>query len=405
VVGAGLLGLAHALEARRRGLSVVLLDRSARATGASVRGSGHLFFSALESGPALEAASMARARWLELAEQAGTAADRAGTLILARNPEEMALLEAAAADPARKARIRSAKKIARLAPIPVDQIVGGLYAKGDLRIGPRSAPGALARLLGKDRHARVEWGAHVHAVEPGVVHSGRLQVRAQAIVVCPGVEYGTLPAELRPDGSGLTVRQAQMLRLSAPSGRRYRPTLTTGASLLEHAGLGALDAAARLRERLELEQPELVEHGLSLTVTQLANGELLAGSTIAYTGDPMPYSRERLDEVLLAQTSRLLGLEPRVRQRWANTHCTAGDDSGDFVTTRPMAGVRVVLGVRATAMALCHSHAGAVLEELLAGPNGTDMYITVRDMRSHAVTDTGVRAHPTVFGSRRPART
>lgn len=378
-------------------MSVVLLERSARASGASVRGSGHLFFSALEAGRALDAAAAARERWLELTEQAGAAADRAGTLVVARNREELELLEAVASDPARQSRIRSPKKIAKLAPIPVDQIVGGLHAKRDLRIGARSAAGALARLLGKDPHARIEWGAHVHEVEPGIVHSGGLRVRAEAIVVCPGAGYGALPAELRPDCDGLTVRQAQMLRLSAPSGRRYRPALTTASSLLEHRGLGALAEAGRLRERLELEHPELVEHGLSLALTQLANGELLVGSTVAYTGVPTPYTREHPDDLLRAETSRLLGLDARVRQRWASLHCAAHDDTGDFLTTRPMAGVRIVLGVRATAAALCHWHAGVVLDELLSGPAGTDMYITVRDMRKSPAGRGGVRDHADGF--------
>jgi glycine/D-amino acid oxidase-like deaminating enzyme len=42
VVGAGVVGLAHAIEARARGLSVVVVERDARAVGASVRNFGHV---------------------------------------------------------------------------------------------------------------------------------------------------------------------------------------------------------------------------------------------------------------------------------------------------------------------------------------------------------------------------
>ena len=41
VVGAGIVGLAHAYHARDLGLSVVVVDRDDHATGASVRNFGH----------------------------------------------------------------------------------------------------------------------------------------------------------------------------------------------------------------------------------------------------------------------------------------------------------------------------------------------------------------------------
>lgn len=400
VVGAGLLGLAHALEARRRGLHVIVLESGARATGASVRHSGHLFFSALESGAALDAAAPARERWLDLARRAGTAADQNGTLIIARNRDELAVLEAAAADPARQARMRSAKRVARLAPLPVDGVLGAFHASQDLRIGPRSAPAALARLLHRDADARVEWGMHVHEIEPGVVHAGSLRVRADAIVVCPGSEHQALPAPLRPRVAGITKQKTQLLRLAAPQGRRYPQTLATGLSLLAYPGFCAQEGIMQLKERLELEVPELIESGVSPVVTQLSNGDLILGSTATYSDTHSPFSRDRLDDLMLEQARALLGARPSVRQRWSSTHLGHPDAGGDFLTGRPMCGVRVVQAMRSTAAALCHWHAAAVLDELLAGPSARDMYITVRDLRTTAAAGAGLRAHAQAFGRR-----
>src|SRR5262249_42608456 len=71
VVGAGIVGLAHALEARKRGLRVAVLERDARAVGASVRNFGHGIVCAMDDGEAFEFALAARERWLELGARAG----------------------------------------------------------------------------------------------------------------------------------------------------------------------------------------------------------------------------------------------------------------------------------------------------------------------------------------------
>jgi len=70
IAGAGIVGLAHAVETVRRGLSAVVVERDDRARGASVRNFGHGFVSA-QAGDALVAALEARERWIELAREAG----------------------------------------------------------------------------------------------------------------------------------------------------------------------------------------------------------------------------------------------------------------------------------------------------------------------------------------------
>ncbi|MEO8268400.1 MAG: FAD-dependent oxidoreductase, partial [Aureliella sp.] len=71
VVGAGIVGLAHAWMAARRGLKVVLLERSLVAQGASVRNFGMVWPIGQPAGEYFELAMRSRSLWLELAEQAG----------------------------------------------------------------------------------------------------------------------------------------------------------------------------------------------------------------------------------------------------------------------------------------------------------------------------------------------
>ena len=411
IVGAGLVGLAHAHEARRRGLSVVVLERDTRAAGASVRGSGHLFFSALPSGAPLDAARLARRRWLDLAGRAGVPVEAGGTLIIARHRDELELFEGAAAEQARQARMVSQAEIGALAPIPLDGVLGGFYAPDDLRIDPRSAAAALARLLRRDPNARVEWGINVHEIEPGVVHAGLLRVRAAAIVMCGGAEQQAVSSEKWPAGGGLATTQAQMLRLAAPSGRRYAPTLMDGLSLLAMPAFAesgiepafAESGIEKLRERIELETPELIERGARLVVTQNRSGDLIAGSTETYTDASTPFSTERMDELLLRRIEEILGIVPVVRQRWSSSNLSSGDGPGDFLLSSPMQGVRVVQSTSATADAIVHLQAESVLDELLAAGIAGSEDIRVHDVRGQGGTRSPIRDHARAFGNRTPS--
>ena len=73
IVGAGIVGLAHALAAVRRGLSVVVIDRDAQANGASVRNFGFITVSGQERGQVWRRAMRSRDIWREVA---GPAPDR-----------------------------------------------------------------------------------------------------------------------------------------------------------------------------------------------------------------------------------------------------------------------------------------------------------------------------------------
>jgi FAD dependent oxidoreductase TIGR03364 len=341
VVGAGIVGLAHAFEARARGLTVTVLDRSARAVGASVRNFGHVIVSAMADGPVLECALDARERWLSLGRRAGLEVHQAGTLIAARAEDELAVMEGIAADERRGARLVTVREAARLAPIPTAQLVGGLHAGLDLRVDPRQAVAALAALLDDDPEARVLWNAPVHEIDPGLVRSARGDVRAPLVIVCPGPEYDWLEPELAPRRDGLTRCKLQMLRVAAPGGARYRPALLTALSLVRYPGYSHRPGGDALCARIEAERPELLSAGVHLIVTQLPGGDLLLGDTHEYGDTVSPFGDEALDALVLAEARQLLGAdELTVRQRWHGVYPSA--PGHPFLIAEPLPGVAVV---------------------------------------------------------------
>lgn len=366
VVGAGMVGLAHALEARRRGLAVVVLDRDGAAVGASVRNFGHLFFGSQPDGPVFDLALRSRERWLELAPRAGINLVRQGTLVIARAEDELAVLETARVNPARGAQMLTASEARRLAPVNPDGLVGALHSTLDLRVDPRAAVAGLAGLLERDPDATLLWNTRVHAVAPGVVHgagpAGVTTVRAPRVIVCPGPDFAALAPELRPGLEGLTRCRLQMLRVRAPGGRRFGPALATGLSLIRYPAFADQLGTAGLRARLAREVPELLAHGIHLLITQLPDGDLIIGDSHLYADTLGAFSDERIDALLLREAAGLLGVPGlEVTQRWQGIYATATPapgparapaDYAPFHVTQPMDGVAVVENVAGIGMTL-----------------------------------------------------
>jgi FAD dependent oxidoreductase TIGR03364 len=364
IVGAGIVGLAHAHEARARGLRVVLLERHQRAVGASVRNFGHGFLSAMGDGEALECALAARERWLELGARAGLEVLEYGSVVIARHADELAVMARVAQDERRGARMLTAREVGELAPIPTDGLLGGMHAGRDIRVDPRQAVGRLAELLERDEGARILWGEPVHAVAPGRVESARVSVHAPLAVICPGPDYATLPPELVPHRAGLTCCKLQMLRVAAPDGRCYGPALLTGLSLLRYPAFASAPESALVRARIVTDRPELVGAGIHLIVTQLSDGDLIVGDTHEY-GEPVsPFEDEVLDQLVLSEACGLLGVARlEVRQRWHGVYPTA--PGSPFLIADPLPGVRVVEVVSGVGMTTALGLAPRVLDELL----------------------------------------
>ena len=93
IVGAGIVGLAHAYMALRKGYKVVLFEREQFAVGASVRNFGLLWTIGQEPGVGLERALRGRKHWQEVAEGAGLWINNNGSLHVVYNEDELTILE------------------------------------------------------------------------------------------------------------------------------------------------------------------------------------------------------------------------------------------------------------------------------------------------------------------------
>src|SRR4051812_11901657 len=92
VVGAGILGLAHAYHLARRGRRVVVVERGERALGASIRNFGMLWPIGQPAGPLRRLALRSLEIWHDVLRESGLWHERTGSLHLAYREDEAQVL-------------------------------------------------------------------------------------------------------------------------------------------------------------------------------------------------------------------------------------------------------------------------------------------------------------------------
>ncbi|MBN9239431.1 MAG: oxidoreductase [Micrococcales bacterium 70-64] len=326
VVGAGIVGLGHAYAAARRGLSVVVVERSTALTGSTVRNFGHVG-TGMHAGTARRHAERTRELWLELAAGAGFWLREGGALLVARHADELAVLEQSGAG-----EVLPASRVEELAP--VTRAVGGLVSAPDLQVDPREAGPAIARHLER-LGVEFRWRTSALGAQTGILHTSRGDILADAVVVATNFDVDQLYPELA-ERHGV-VRCALDMMLADGVGLGI--PLLTGSSMLRYSAFASTPAAAELRARFEREEPEQLERDVNQMYTERPDGTLVIGDTHWRGTAVEPFQQEESFALLERLTAALFGRPVRVRERWQGVYASAPDE---FLVETPADGVRVV---------------------------------------------------------------
>jgi len=361
VVGAGIVGLATALAAARRGLRVAVIDRDARANGASVRNFGFVCVTGQERGVTWPRARRSREVWREVAGAAGIGVVHDGMWMVVRRPEARAVIEEfMRGDMAQGCRLLEPAEAQRRFPqLAARGLAAVLESTTELRVDSRTAIPLLALWLASAHRVHFMRSTVVTGVEPPWLATSAGRLRAERVVVCPGDDYTGLYAD-RLARQALTRCRLQMLRLADP-GFRIPAALMSDLGLARYAGYAQLAASATLRRRLAAEQPQHLEHGVHLIVVQNADGSLVVGDSHHYSMTPEPFARADIDALILGEFRAAFGIDPpAVLERWIGSYAAAADRT--VLIDAPEPAVRIAIVTSGTGA----STAFAIGEELVA---------------------------------------
>lgn len=306
IVGAGIVGLAHALAAAKRGFKVTVFERNLSAVGASIRNFGMIWPIGQPAGKLRDRALRSREIWIEVAEKAGLYLDRCGSLLLAYRQDELDILEEFIATNPDRDRITLlnadgvSKKSAAVNPTG---LLGGLWSDTEMTVDPREAIAKLPAFLAESYGIEFRFGRSVTAIERSnsqvQMQVGNETWTADRAYVCSGAEIELLYPSVYAE-SGINKVKLQMMQTTPqPEGWRLGPSLCAGLTLTHYSSFSHCKTLEVLNRRIATETPHFPQWGIHVLVSQNGLGEIILGDSHEYGLNPNPFDRAEINDYVL----------------------------------------------------------------------------------------------------------
>jgi len=364
IVGAGIMGLAHAVHAARAGLSVAVFERHPRANGASVQNFGMLAVVAQAPGAQLADALRALECWQDAAANAGIRVEQSGCLFVAREAEEMSVLAefaSSARTTGHSATLVEPEDLARYAPsLRGDRVIGGLWSPDAFKVDQRQASAKIADWLEREYSVSFHFSTEVRAIDVPHLETTIGSVEAGHVILCGGDEFTTLYPEAFSE-TGIQKCQLQMLRTHPQSaGWSLRPFVLGGLSMTRYSAFADCPSLADLAEKQKKNQAEGLAHGIHVIACQELDGSVTIGDSHAYGDEAMSERSEEVDRLILEELAEMITLpETRIAERWLGQYAhLSGTDKLILQVAKRVTAVTMTNGQGMT-------HAFAVAEKVI----------------------------------------
>lgn len=345
VVGGGIMGLANAWMAARRGLRVVLFERTAVAEGASVRNFGMVWPIGQPAGALYDTALRSRDFWVELGNQGVLEVETCGSIHLAHHDDELAVLEEFCAQKQHDCRMMSASEVAEHSSLanPVN-LQGGMYSPTECRVNPRVASARIAAWLAEQQSVTCHFSTSIVRIEEKTLTSADgQQWTADQIVICSGSDLQTLYPEVLQQ-SGLKLCKLQMLKVHAPRQEKTSAVhLASGLTLRHYTSFQSTASLTRLQARISEQFPELDRFGIHVMASHFPSGDLILGDSHEYGDDLSPFDKAEIDQLMLRELRKVIQLNDwTVREHWHGIY--AKHPELPCFEAAPAEGIHVLVG-------------------------------------------------------------
>jgi FAD dependent oxidoreductase TIGR03364 len=355
IIGAGILGLAHAYAAARKDRSVVVFERSPKAEGASVRNFGMVWPIGQAAGGTHDLALRSREIWQEVLHRARLPYLDTGSLHVTYRDDEAALArEFSEIAPARGYDcqwLTADAVLSRSQAVRAESLRGGLWSPLELTVDPRSILAKLPLFLSEQMGVQFRFGCAVHTIDLPRIDVGDERWEVHSAIVCSGHDFETLYPSLLRD-AGLTRCKLQMMRTAPePDGWRLGPSLAAGLTLRFYPAFEMCTTLPALKRRIAAETPDFDRWGINVLVSQTELGELTLGDSHEYGQAVDIFDKAEIDHLILDYVHTFLHAPTlAIAQHWHGVYAKHPTEA--FLSLSPSPGVRIVTATGGSGMTL-----------------------------------------------------
>ncbi len=342
IVGAGIVGLAHAWSAAKQGWSATVFERSPEARGASVRNFGMVY--PLSQPDSLRPLALrSRQIWIDLAEQAEIWLIPCGSLHLAFRDDEWQVLTeffelSRTSELGPHLQLLSKHECLIKSPgIRSQELRGGLASDLELRVDPVSAVRSMTSWLrgtfGVDFHFET---TIVEATSHRLTAASGNRFEFDKIIICSGADLETLfPCVLTE--IPLTKCKLQMMRTAPqPDGWTLGPHLAGGLTLRHYPTFRSCSSLQPLAQRIAVESPELDRYGIHVLVSQDQYGRVVIGDSHQYGSDIDLFHSDEIDRLILRELQGMIQLPTwQIESRWSGIYAKLPESGYCFLSPQP----------------------------------------------------------------------
>jgi FAD dependent oxidoreductase TIGR03364 len=369
IVGAGIIGLAHAYIAAKRGYSVVVLEQNSLAIGASVRNFGLQLPLAQLPGKNYELALKSCAIWKEITDEFTIWTKPTGLLVLGLNELETQVMQefctVAKTLGYKGLQYLTKQELAKHSKgaLNLQNIEGALFSPTETTINPPETLLKLAEGLQLKYNVEIRYNTQVKFVEQQRIETNRGIVNADKIVFCTGANWEQFYPDLY-NGLELKKCKLQMMRLQVPVNWQLNEAVASGISMLHYSSFQAAPSINKLRDFYNIHFPELEQYGIHILAVENNKGELLIGDSHEYSEhDFEPGDKAEINKIILDWVQKYLLLpNPKIIETWHGVYLK--NMNGDIYTRlKPADNIRIVNAVGGQGMTISFGVAEETFED------------------------------------------
>lgn len=300
IVGAGVVGLAHAYQAELKGLKTLVIEKERMAIGASVRNFGMVWPIGQPQGYLYDRAIKSREIWVELSKKVNFWASESGSIHLAYAKDEWNILDEYHTNWGQNTQLLAPKEVLKHSPnVNPLNLIGGLFSTTEVNVNAKEAIHSIASYLKQQPNIDIHYGEQVQNIEYPSVQTTDATYIADRVLVCSGSDFMTLYPEIFKH-SPLIKSKLQMLRSTAqPASFALGPMLCGGLTLRHYASFESCSGLQAYKQRISEESPWFDEWGIHVMASSNEFNEIVIGDSHEYGLSFDPFNKQKINDYIL----------------------------------------------------------------------------------------------------------